>query len=129
VNGAAVAFVREQGFDDRRAQLVWDSIALHATPTISFLKEPEVALCARAISVDFGAADYQAFPQADIDAIIAAVPGWISNDVSRPASATWRKPDPKSPTIISSATSRERFVPGYKAPSWVDRVLGGPFAE
>lgn len=23
----------------------------------------------------------------------------------------------------------ERYVPGYKAPSWVDRILGGPFEE
>ena len=23
----------------------------------------------------------------------------------------------------------ERYVPGYQAPSWVDRILNGPYAE
>lgn len=63
VNSAAVAvvFARERGLDSRRCQLIWDAIALHATPSIGILKEAEVALCGRAISVDFGAPDYQAF--------------------------------------------------------------------
>jgi len=34
----ARAFVRDQGFDDRRAQLIWDSVALNSTPSIAFFK-------------------------------------------------------------------------------------------
>jgi hypothetical protein len=40
-------------FDNRQLQLVWDSIALHATPSIAQHKEPEVALCTMGITVDF----------------------------------------------------------------------------
>src|SRR5215470_1197598 len=49
----ARAFVREQGFDDRRAQLVWDSVALNSTPSISSFKETEVALATAGIGLDF----------------------------------------------------------------------------
>src|SRR5258705_10150669 len=45
VNGAdaAVSFIKGQGFSDRRAQLVWDLVALNSTPSLALHKEPEVA--------------------------------------------------------------------------------------
>ena len=46
IEGADVAraFAREQGLDDHRVQLIWDSVALNSTPSIGLHKEPEVAL-------------------------------------------------------------------------------------
>jgi hypothetical protein len=131
VNGAAiaVAFAREHGFDGRRCQLVWDAIALHATPSIGFLKEPEVALCARAISVDFGAPDYLAFKQADIDAIVDAVPRL---QLKREFAAclcqiAHTRPETTYDNLIRDFG--ERYVPGYQRTSWVDIIAGGPYAE
>ncbi|KAL2846192.1 hypothetical protein BJY01DRAFT_175925 [Aspergillus pseudoustus] len=37
----------------RQRQIVWDSIALHATPSIALHKEAEVALCQMGITADF----------------------------------------------------------------------------
>jgi hypothetical protein len=36
VEGADLArsFAREMGFDERRVQLIWDSVALNSTPSI-----------------------------------------------------------------------------------------------
>jgi hypothetical protein len=79
--------------------------------------------------VDFGAADYQAFPTADIDAIVAAVPRL---DLKRCfTSCLCHKAETRPKTTYDNFIRDfgERFVPGYKAPSWVDRVMGGPFAE
>src|SRR5215467_12083978 len=47
VEGADLAktFAAESGVDSRRAQLIWDSVALNSTPSIAFYKEAEVALC------------------------------------------------------------------------------------
>ncbi len=44
VNGAdaALSFVKDRGFSDRRAQLVWDLVALNSTPSIALHKEAEV---------------------------------------------------------------------------------------
>ena len=56
---AARAFLDREGkaedWDARRTQLVWDSIALHATPSIAAHKEPEVQACAYGILADFQA--------------------------------------------------------------------------
>ena len=46
VNGAnaALSFIKERGFSDRRAQLIWDLVALNSTPSIALHKEAEVAV-------------------------------------------------------------------------------------
>ena len=131
VNGASFAktFVREQGFDDRRAQLVWDSIALHATQSISLLKETEVALSSRGIGVDFGTPDYATLDQSEIDAVVAAAPRL---ELKRQFAAcalhiAETKPETTYENFIRDFG--ERFVPGYKAPSWVDAIAGGPYSE
>src|SRR5512132_3048318 len=36
---AARAFARDQGIDDRRAQLIWDGVALNSTPSVGLYKE------------------------------------------------------------------------------------------
>ena len=56
VNGANAArsFIRERGLSDRRAQLVWDLVALNSTASIALHKEPEVALGTMGIGLDYG---------------------------------------------------------------------------
>jgi hypothetical protein len=46
VNGAAaaVSFVKQRGVSNRRAQLIWDLVALNSTPSLALHKETEVAL-------------------------------------------------------------------------------------
>ena len=54
VEGADLArnFAKEGGFDERRAQLTWDSVALNSTPSIGLYKEAEVALCTAGVCLD-----------------------------------------------------------------------------
>ncbi|KAL4962018.1 uncharacterized protein BDV14DRAFT_203172 [Aspergillus stella-maris] len=51
---AARDFLKSKGadFDERQVQIVWDSIALHTTPSIAQHKEAEVALCSLGITGD-----------------------------------------------------------------------------
>jgi HD domain len=51
---AVRTFAREQGLDDARVPLIWDSVALNSTPSIGLHKEAEVALCTAGIGVEFG---------------------------------------------------------------------------
>jgi hypothetical protein len=131
VNGAIVAadFVRKFGFDDRRTQLVWDSIALHATPSISLFKETEVALCARGIGVDFGTPDYATFSKQEIDDIITAVPrlNLVKQFMACCCQMAQTRPETTYDNFIRDFGAR--YVDGYKAPSWVDIILAGPFSE
>jgi hypothetical protein len=52
---AARDFLAKEGpqLTPRQRQLVWDSIALHAIPSVAHHKEGEVALCQMGISADF----------------------------------------------------------------------------
>ena len=54
VNGAdaALSFVKERGLSNRRAQLIWDLVALNSTPSIALHKEAEVALGTMGIGLD-----------------------------------------------------------------------------
>src|SRR5262245_37444143 len=70
----ARAFVRDQGFDERRAQLIWDSVALNSTPSIAFFKEPEVALSTAGIGLDWAGWEYDRFPSEAMASILEAFP-------------------------------------------------------
>ena len=81
-----------QQWDQRRKQLVWDAIALHATLSISWLKEPEVMLTSYGIMTDFAGPNAPVFPQGpdlivtqeEYDAVVALFPrldlaGYVKN--------------------------------------------------
>jgi hypothetical protein len=131
VNGASIAktFVRELGFDDRRAQLVWDGIALHATQSISLFKETDVALSSRGIGVDFGTADYHSLDPADIAAVLVAVPRLNMKREFAACALHLAQTKPETTYENFIRDFGERYVPGYKAPSYVDAIAGGPFDE
>src|SRR5262245_22353725 len=56
VNGADAArsFIKGKGLSDRRAQLIWDLVALNSTPSLALHKEPEVAVGTMGIGLDWG---------------------------------------------------------------------------
>ena len=60
---AARTFVRNKGMDDRRAQLVWDGVALNSTVSIALYKEPEIALATMGIGLDWGGFGYEALTE------------------------------------------------------------------
>src|SRR5919106_6603540 len=71
---AARAFARKEGIDDRRAQLIWDGVALNSTPSISLYKEAEIALATIGTGLDWGGWGYEALTEAEVAAIIEAFP-------------------------------------------------------
>lgn len=131
VDGANAArrFARDAGIDDRRAQLIWDGVALNSTPSIALHKEVEVALCSAGTVLDWAgpgadkltpdrmAAILDAFPRLDMKRRFThAVCGLVESR--------------RATTYDNFARDfGERFVPGYKAPSTVDYLLNAPFSE
>src|SRR5256712_11622040 len=55
--GRAFALTHDMG--ERRAEAVWDSIALHTTPSIAQHKGTDVACCQNGITCDYGGARLQ----------------------------------------------------------------------
>jgi hypothetical protein len=125
----ARAFVREQGFDDRRAQLVWDSVALNSTPSISSFKETEVALSTAGIGLDWAGWQYDRFPAEELAPILSAFPRL---DMKRRFTDSVCGPVKASSETTYDNFARdfgERLVPGYKSASVVDLLMNAPFAD
>jgi hypothetical protein len=131
VNGAAAAllFVKERGLSNRRAQLVWDLVALNSTPSIALHKEVEVAVGTMGIGLDYGGFGFDVMPSADMTEILRAFPRLEMK--TRFAETCCRlvtaKPETTSDNFLRDFG--ERFVPGYKPSSTVDLLMNAPFDE
>src|SRR6476659_1272667 len=71
---AARAFARNEGIDERRAQLIWDGVALNSTVSIALYKETEIALATMGIGLDWGGFGYEALTEAEVTAIVEEFP-------------------------------------------------------
>jgi hypothetical protein len=125
----ARAFVHEQGFDDRRAQLVWDSVALNSTPSIGSFKEAEVALCTAGIGLDFAGWQYDRFPAEEMAGILDAYPRLGMKRCFTESVCGLVKRSPETTYDNFARDFGKRFVPGYQSPSAVDLLVNAPFAE
>ena len=125
---AARAFAREQGLDDARVQLIWDSVALNSTPSIGLYKEAEVALCTAGIGVEFGF-QYHRIPSHEMKSILEAFPRLDMKRRFTDSVCRIVKTKPETTYDNFAGDFGERFVPGYKRPSTVDYLLNSPFAE
>lgn len=126
---AARAFAREEGlYDDRRLQLIWDSVALNSTPSIGFNKEPEVALCTAGIGVEFGF-QYDQIPPNEMKSILAAFPRLEMKRRFKDSVCRIVETRPQTTYDNFAGDFGERFVPGYKRPSTVEFLMNAPFEE
>jgi hypothetical protein len=124
---AARVFAREQGLDDRRVQLIWDSVALNSTPSIGLHKEAEVALCTAGIGLDWGGFQYDQIPPDEMDGILAAFPRLDMKRGFTDSVCRIVKTRPETTYDNFARDFGERFVPGYERPSSVDLLMNAPF--
>jgi hypothetical protein len=126
---AARAFARDQGLDDRRAQLIWDGVALNSTPSIALHKEAEVALSTMGIGLDWGGWGYEALNQTQVGAILEEFPRLeMKKQFTRSVCRIVEK-RPETTYDNFARDFGERFVSGYKPVSTVDYLLNSPFSE
>jgi hypothetical protein len=131
VNGAAaaVSFVKERGLSDRRAQLVWDLVALNSTPSLALHKEPEVALGTMGIGLDYGGFGFDVIPPADMSGILSAFPRLKMKEKFAQTCCRLVAARPETSSDNFLRDFGERFVPGYKPVSAVDLLMNAPFEE
>jgi hypothetical protein len=131
VNGAAaaVSFVKERGVSNRRAQLIWDLVALNSTPSIALHKEPEVALGTMGIGLDYGGFGFDQIPSADVFTILQAFPRLRMKHKFAETCCRLVVARPETSSDNFLRDFGERFVPGYKAISTVDLLVNAPFEE
>jgi HD domain len=126
---AARAFAREQGLDDDRVQLIWDTVALNSTPSIALHKEAEVALCTAGIGLDYGGPQYDRIPPDEMKSILTAFPRLDMKRRFADSVCRIVKTRPESTYDNFARDFGERFVPGYKPQSSVDYLMNAPFEE
>src|SRR5881409_3362706 len=68
------AFALSHDMGERRAEVVWDSIALHTTPSIAQHKGADVACCQNGIACDYGGLGYQELSDDIKKVILSAYP-------------------------------------------------------
>ena len=131
MEGADLArrFATEGGLDKRRAQLIWDSVALNSTPSIGLYKEVEVALCTGGICLDVVGLRHGIIPSAEMQTIADEFPrlGMKSRMTRCFCSIARSHPETTYDNFVRDFG--ERYVPGYKVPSSVDLVMHAPFDE
>jgi hypothetical protein len=131
VNGAdaALSFIKGKGPSDRRAQLIWDLVALNSTPSLALHKEPEVAVGTMGIGLDYGGFGVEALPADDLERILSVFPRLSMKQrfTETCCRLIMEKPETSSDNFLRDFG--ERFVPGYKAVSTVDLLMNAPFDE
>ncbi len=126
---AARAFARKEGVDPRRAQLIWDGVALNSTPSIALHKETEIALCTAGVGLDWGGWGYEALAEDQVAAILDAFPRLEMKQRFTRAVCGIVETRPQTTYDNFARDFGERFVPGYKVVSTVDYLLNSPFKE
>jgi len=126
---AARIFARKEGLDDKRTQLIWDSVALNSTPSICLYKETEVALCTMGVGVDWGGWCHDSIDETKMKAIVEAFPRLGMKHRFAHAICGIAESRPETTYDNFARDFGERFVPGYQAASSVDALLNSPFDE
>src|SRR5262249_4128639 len=131
VNGAdaALSFIRGKGLSDRRAQLIWDLVALNSTPSLALHKEPEVAVGSMGIGLDYGGFGLESLTAGDVERILGAYPSFKMKQrfTETCCRLVTEKPETSHDNFLRDFG--ERFVPGYKVVSTVDLLMNAPFDE
>ena len=126
---AARAFAREQGLEDRRVQLIWDTVALNSTLSIALYKETEVALCTAGIALDWAGLKYNQIPPDEMNSILSEFPRLDMKRCFTDSVCHIVQAKPETTFDNFARDFGERFVPGYKPASAVDYLLNSPFKE
>lgn len=129
VDGADAArrLLLADGYDDTKAQTVWDAIALHSAIGIAQYKAPEIALVHMGAHLDVLGMWYDELPTQLIDDTLALYPrlGFKKAFQEALAEVTRKKP------ILAAGTGQvdigHRHIPGFHLPNGCDLIDGAPF--
>ncbi|HEX4203507.1 MAG TPA: HD domain-containing protein [Ktedonobacteraceae bacterium] len=126
---AARSFLEQHGISGETTQLVWDAIALHTTIGVAPYKEPVVALLYHGVGFDVMGDRFKEISEEARTQIVSAFPrdGFKNKILHAFLDGFKHKPETTFGNIKSDVC--ERYLPGYKRPSFCDFVLQSPWNE
>ena len=126
---AGRAFALSHDMGERRAETIWDSIALHTTASIAQHKGTNVACCQHGIACDYGGVGYQELSDDNKNAILSAYPRLDMKNQLTTCLCGIAKNHPNTTRDNFIADFGIKYIPGYTRVSSVDFLHQAPFAE
>jgi hypothetical protein len=125
----ARSFLQSHGAPEDSIRRVWTGIALHTTPVIPYLMEPEVALVTSGVDFDVLGIGYHDVSDADRAEIVALHPrpDFKRRILQAFTDGMASKPDTAFGTM--NADVLERFVPGYQRGNFVDIIENSDWVQ
>jgi len=130
VDGADAAreFLRSHGIPGPKADLVWEAIALHATPGIPQYMRPEIALTHAGVLVDVVGIGYDDYTPEQRDHVITAFPrgdDFKNQFIQAQTRSAMRKPQTTFGTV--NVEYIEGCDPTFRKPNVCDRIRNTPW--
>jgi len=126
---AARKFVEDQGLDPRKADLVWDAVALHSTVGVPLRKEPEVALVHIGAGIDAFGVSLDMFPPEVVEAIIEAYPRLGFKAAFLKIVLDYAKRKPSQQAFTWTSVLAHSHIPGFPCPTVTQAYAAAAFAE
>jgi hypothetical protein len=127
--GEARRFLQGHGVPEDSIRRVWTAIALHTTPGIPELMEPEVALVTAGVEYDVLGIGYHDISDTDRAEITALHPRPDFKRRILQAFTEGIAPKPETTFGNVKADVLERFVPGYQRANFVDIIEASDWPE
>ena len=123
------AFALSHDMGERRAKVVWDSIALHTTPSIAQHKGADVACCQNGIACDYGGLGYHELSDDIKKVILSAYPRLDMKNMLTTRLCEIAKHHPSTTRDNFIADFGIKYISGYTRVSSVDLLHQAPFTE
>ena len=129
VDGADAAreFLRSHGIPERKADLVWEAIALHTSPGIPQYMQPEIALTNAGVLMDVIGIGYDEYTPEQRDEAIAAFPrGDFKNEfIQVQTHSAMKKPQTAFGTV--NVEYIECYDSTFRKPNVCSRIRNSPW--
>jgi len=125
---AAKHFLEEHAYAREKIGIVWDGIAMHASPIGQF-KQAEVALVGEGAGADAIEPDFSEIKKSEVAEIVKQFPRLKFKDAFVKTCAGVARRHPKGASSSFMRDIRERYVPEFHPRNFCDRVAEAPFAD
>jgi hypothetical protein len=130
IQGAESArhFLEERAYLKEKIGLVWDGIAMHASP-IGQYKQPEIALVGQGAGADVLGPNLSQIQKSDAKEIAKAFPRLKFKEEFLKTCASVARKHPRGASNSFMRDIRERYVPEFHPQNFCDSVEQAPFPE
>jgi len=125
---AAKHFLEEHTYAKEKIGLVWDGIAMHASPIGQF-KQAEIALVGEGAGADVIEPDFSEIKKSEVAEIVKQFPRLkFKNEFVKTCAGVVRR-HPRGASASFMRDIRERYVPEFHSVNFCDRIEKAPFSE